>query len=526
MNIEAVLFDRDGTLVADVPYNGDPHRVQPVAGARAALDRLRAAGVKVGLITNQSGVARGWLTSEQVAAVNDRVERTLGSFDAIVVCPHGPEDGCGCRKPAPGMVTEAAGRMGVRPEACVVIGDIGSDMEAATAAGARGILVPTAVTRPEEVAAASEVASSLGEAVDRVLEGGKAHVLVARLDSLGDVLLAGPAVRAVAARASRVTLLCGPRGRAVAELLPGVDDILCFQAPWIDPEPDPVSKDEVGGLVDELAARRIDQAIVLTSFHQNALPLALILRMADVPTIAAISEDYPGSLLDVRHRVPPLIHEVERSLSLAATLGYELPPGDEGRLAIMRTATPAVRTGLRPDGPYVAVHPGASVPARAWSPSRYRDLVRELTASGRRVVVTGGPDETGLTASVVAGAPGTVDAGGALSVAQLADVLAGAGVVVTGNTGPAHLASAVGTPVVSLFAPTVPAACWRPWAVPHVLLGVQDIGCAGCRARQCPVPGHPCIDTVTVADVTGAVEQLWGPPEVSRPAPSAAGALV
>jgi HAD superfamily hydrolase (TIGR01662 family) len=515
--IEAVLFDRDGTLVEDVPYNGDPDQVRPVPGARAALDRLRAAGVKVGLVTNQSGVARGWLTPEQVAAVNDRVERTLGSFDAIVICPHGPGDGCACRKPAPGMVTEAAWRLGVRPEACAVIGDIGSDMEAAAAAGARGILVPTPVTRPEEVEAAPEVASSVAEAVDRLLQKRKPHVLVARLDSLGDVLLAGPAVRAVAAGASRVTLLCGPRGRAAAELLPGVDDVVCFRAPWIDPDPDPVSPEAVSRLVDELAGRRIDQAVVLTSFHQSALPLALLLRLAGVPTVAAISEDYPGSLLDVRHRVPDLIHEVERSLSLVASLGYEVPSGDDRRLAIQRAGT----NPLTRHEPYVAVHPGASVPARAWSPQRYCELVGELAASGRQVVVTGGPDEASLTASVAGGAPGVIDAGGSLSFAELAEVLASADVVVTGNTGPAHLAAAVGTPVVSLFAPTVPAACWRPWAVPQVLLGVQDIGCAGCRARQCPVPGHPCIDTVTVAEVIQAVQRLS-----PAPAPAARGALV
>jgi histidinol-phosphate phosphatase family protein len=166
---DAVLFDRDGTLVVDVPYNGDPEQVVPVPGARPALDRLRAAGVRLAVVSNQSGVARGLLTSDQVAAVNARVAELLGPFEAVLVCEHGPDDGCGCRKPRPGLVLEAADRLGVDPTRCVLVGDIGADVEAARAAGARPLLVPTAVTRPDEVAAAPEVVADLATAVDLVL---------------------------------------------------------------------------------------------------------------------------------------------------------------------------------------------------------------------------------------------------------------------------------------------------------------------------------------------------------------------
>ena len=333
----------------------------------------------------------------------------------------------------------------------------------------------------------------------------KHHVLVARLDNEGDVLLAGPAVRAVAAGARRVTMLCGPRGRAAAALLPGVDDIVVHRAPWIDPEPDPVDREATLTLVEELAALRLDQGIILTSFHQSPLPLALLLRLAGVPVLAATSEYYPGSLLDVRHRIDDDVHEVERSLDLVATLGYGLPPGDDGRLAVRRSfldLPPAV------EEPYVVVHPGASVPARAWE--KNAALVDALVADGRRVVVTGGAAEKDLT-SAVAGAPRpeVLNLGDATTLADLAGVLAGADVVVVGNTGPAHLAAAVGTPVVSLFAPTVPAVRWRPWRVPHALL-YRDVPCAGCRARVCPVEGHPCLGGVTVEEVLAAVRRLAG----------------
>ena len=345
------------------------------------------------------------------------------------------------------------------------------------------------------------------------------RVLVARLDSAGDVLLSGPAVRAVAASGAHVTYLCGPRGRAAAGLLPGVDDVVVHRAPWIDPEPEPVSREETLALVDELAGRRLQQAIVLTSFHQSPLPLALLLRLAGVPTVVAISEDYPGSLLDVRHRVDEDVHEVERALSLVATLGYRLPDGDDGRLRLLDRPSPAVPDVVPVPPPYVVVHPGASVPARAWSPSANAALVDALVADGRRVVVTGGADEAVLT-SRVAGPPrpGVVDLGGRTDLARLAQVLAHADAVVVGNTGPAHLAAAVGTPVVSLFAPTVPASRWRPWGAPHVLLGDQAIACAGCRARSCPVDGHPCLSGVGVAEVLDAVDRLAPRPSVPRAA--------
>ena len=166
---KAVLFDRDGTLVADVPYNGDPGRVVLMPGAREALDRLRAAGVATAVVSNQSGVARGYLRVEQVEAVNRRVEELAGPLGPWLVCVHGPAEGCRCRKPAPGLIEAAAGALGVDARDCVVIGDIGADVEAARAAGARGVLVPTAVTRDKEVAAAPEVAADLLSAVELVL---------------------------------------------------------------------------------------------------------------------------------------------------------------------------------------------------------------------------------------------------------------------------------------------------------------------------------------------------------------------
>jgi histidinol-phosphate phosphatase family protein len=166
---DAVLFDRDGTLVVDVPYNGDPEQVRPVPGAVEAVAEARAAGLPIGVVTNQSGLARGAFTPEQMAAVHARIDGLFGPFDVWSVCPHGPDDGCDCRKPAPGSVRAAVDRLGVDPESCALVGDIGADVDAARAAGALGILVPTGATETAELAAAPIVCRDLGTAVAYLL---------------------------------------------------------------------------------------------------------------------------------------------------------------------------------------------------------------------------------------------------------------------------------------------------------------------------------------------------------------------
>ncbi len=223
---DAVLLDRDGTLVEDVPYNSDPDKVRPVPGARVALDRLRAAGLKLAVVTNQSGLARGLFTERQLHRVHRRIEALLGPFDCWQVCPHDDGDGCACRKPRPGLVHAAARALGTVPTRCALIGDIGRDVTAALAAGATGILVPR---RPA---------------------GGAA---------------------------------LWPPGRAAADLLPGVDEVIEHRLPWIDPAPAPVDPQEMAALVTRLAAVAADEAVIFTSFHQSPLPLALLLRMAGSP---------------------------------------------------------------------------------------------------------------------------------------------------------------------------------------------------------------------------------------------------
>lgn len=329
------------------------------------------------------------------------------------------------------------------------------------------------------------------------------NVLVVRLDSFGDVLLAGPAVRAAARDATRLTMLCSPQGEPAARMLPGVDDVIVWRAPWEGADAPTVEEAELDGLLAQLREGAYDAALVLTSFHQSPLPTALLLRMAGIALIGADSVDHPGRLLDVRHHRAPGRHEAEAALDTAVAMGFRPATGDDGRLRVLPAPDTAALTG---NGPYVVVHPGADAPARSWGVERNAEAVTLLADAGHRVVVTGGPEETALTQQVSGDV--AVDLGGRTDARRLAGVLGAADVVVSGNTGPAHLAAALRTPVVSLFAPVVPASRWAPYGVPVVLLGDQRAPCADTRARTCPVPGHPCLHGVTAADVVSAVHKL------------------
>ncbi|MEU8925255.1 HAD-IIIA family hydrolase [Kitasatospora sp. NPDC048545] len=137
-----MLFERDGTLIRDVSCNGDPAMVQPAGGIRAALALLRAAGVALGVVSNQPGVARGQIGREQVEAVQSRTEALLGPFDLWAVCPHGPHDGCGCRMPGAVLVAEACRALDLAPPLVTVIAGRSAAIEAALSAGAHAIRVP------------------------------------------------------------------------------------------------------------------------------------------------------------------------------------------------------------------------------------------------------------------------------------------------------------------------------------------------------------------------------------------------
>jgi ADP-heptose:LPS heptosyltransferase len=334
------------------------------------------------------------------------------------------------------------------------------------------------------------------------------HVLVVRLDSMGDVLICGPAVRAVAAHASKVTMLVGPRGIEAARLLPGVDDVIVWDCPWISAETAPVCSADVERVTAAIGTTGATEALVLTSFHQSALPTALVLRLAGVGWISALSVDYPGSLLDMRLPEPDDGPEPVRMLAVAEAAGFARPASDDGRLAVVDVGA-SVPADLPPE--FVVAHPGAAAASRTCSPGAWAAIVRALRDAGWAVAITGSASERGTVDAVLHAQradDGIRDLAGTLTLAQLAAVMRSASCVIAGNTGPAHVAAAVGAAVVSLFSPVVPARRWAPYGEAVTVLGDQDAPCADSRATTCPVPGHPCLDGVPSATVVAAVAAL------------------
>jgi len=326
---------------------------------------------------------------------------------------------------------------------------------------------------------------------------GPARLLVVRPDNLGDVLMAGPALSALRAAApqARIELLASPAGATAAALLPEVDDVVTAQVSWqrFDAEPGPPDAD----LIAELRAREYAAAVILTSFSQSPWPAGYATQLAGIPIRAGTSKEFGGAGLT--HWVPAPddgLHQVDRALYLLDRLGVPAGP------ATLHAAVPAAArdaaqaalagAGVAPDAPYAVLLPGASCPSRRYPADRFRAVARGLARAGLPVAVSGPGSERDLVADVVAGEPGVLDLAGALDVPGLAGLLAGAAVAITNNSGGAHLADAVGTPVAVLFAGTEQVEQFAPRSVRSAVLGVPT-PCTPCRQLRCPFELQ-CLD--------------------------------
>ena len=141
----AVFFDRDGTLIVDRGYLSSPDQVEFPAGALEMLRELQRRGFALVVISNQSGIGRGFISEEEARAVDERFRGLLAgegiSLDGVYYCPHLPEDGCDCRKPKPGLLLEAARELDLDLEESYMVGDKISDAEAGDAAHVRPVLI-------------------------------------------------------------------------------------------------------------------------------------------------------------------------------------------------------------------------------------------------------------------------------------------------------------------------------------------------------------------------------------------------
>jgi lipopolysaccharide heptosyltransferase II len=343
------------------------------------------------------------------------------------------------------------------------------------------------------------------------------NVLCVRLDALGDVLMTTPALRALkeGRPLRRLTLLTSPAAAPLAPLLPEVDECLVYDAPWMkataprrDSRPD-------FAMIELLRRRRFDAAVIFTVYSQNPLPAALVCLLAGIPRRLAHCRENPYQLLTEWVREPEpgetIRHEVRRQLDLVAAVGCRT--SDERlSLRVPPSASAAVRAllpaaGVAPQRPWVLVHPGASAPSRRYPPGRFAEVADLLAGEhGLPVVFSGTAPERELIDDVRAAmrSPSSTLAG-RLDLAELAALIAEACVLVTNNTGPAHIAAAVGTPVVDLYALTNPQ--HTPWLVPHRVL-YHDVPCKYCYKSVCPLGHHDCLARVPPAAVVQATLEL------------------
>jgi lipopolysaccharide heptosyltransferase II len=342
------------------------------------------------------------------------------------------------------------------------------------------------------------------------------RVLAIRLDALGDVILTSPALRALrdSEPARRITLLTSPSGAAAAALLPSVDEVIVYEAPWLKATPARPDASHEHAMAARLAGERFDAAVIFTVYSQSPLPSALLCYLAGIPRRLAHCHENPYQLLTDWIPDPDpaqgIRHEVRRQLDLVAAVGcttaderlaLRLPPG-----AVERAAALLDQLGLDGTRPWAVVHAGSTAPSRRYASDRFAAVVRGLARAGVEVVFTGSAEEADLVAGIrrAAGVE-AASLAGCLDLGELAALLARAPVLVSNNTGPVHVAAAMGTPVVDLYALTNPQ--HTPWGVPHRVLS-HDVPCKYCYKSVCPVGHHQCLDAVEPESVVAAALDL------------------
>ncbi|MBW8900415.1 MAG: glycosyltransferase family 9 protein [Massilia sp.] len=356
------------------------------------------------------------------------------------------------------------------------------------------------------------------------------RILCVRLDSLGDVLMCTPAMRALrqALPGRTLTLLGSPSGAAALPFIPELMDAIAWEAPWSNRASIPPAHADGLALAAALAARAFDAAVIFTTYTQSALPAALLCQLAGIPLRLAHCRENPYGLLTdwIPDPEPATIvrHEVQRQLALvqrvgcrSAALGLSFVPRPAD---VAATRVRLGAAGIDPDRPYLLLHPGASAASRRYPAGHWAQVLRLLAHDPQLpLVLTGNAAESELVDQIqFASAVSAISLAGRLTLGELGAALRLAAVVVTNNTGPAHMAAAVGTPVVDLYALTNPQ--HTPWHVRSRVL-FHDVPCRFCYKSTCPEGHQACLAGVAPERVAAAVRELLGtarPPGIDTPA--------
>lgn len=336
-------------------------------------------------------------------------------------------------------------------------------------------------------------------------------ILCMRLDALGDVLMTSPAIYALKKAGKRVTLLTSRSGAAAATLMPFIDEVIVYDPPWMKGTNDPANSEKDLDFITTLKGRSFDGGIIFTVYSQNPLPSALTLYLADIPLRAAYCRENPYHLLThwtpEREPAELLRHEVQRQLDLVEGLGIEI----QDRRMQVTIRDEEVRKishliGETRDAPLIVVHPGSTAQSRRYDPDKFSSVIELLGRKGATIVVTGSGGEEDLVEEVVRSSPTPViPLVNVLTLSEFAALLSLAHLLISNNTGPVHLAAAVGTPVVDLYALTNPQ--HTPWGVPSLVLYVPT-DCAFCYKSYCREGHHDCLQKIPPQRVVEAGLEL------------------
>lgn len=303
------------------------------------------------------------------------------------------------------------------------------------------------------------------------------NILVVRADNMGDVLLSSPAIRALKETFScKITLLTSTKARGLNNLLPEIDEFLVVDVPWVQNEEshDPAIYLD---LINKIKSKTFDGCVIFTVYSQNPMPAILLAYLAGIPLRLAYCRENPYHLLS--HWIPDpepyqvIKHQVTRDLDLVAAIGAHTRD-EQLKISLQPGLYEMVQEKLRQSGVvlsdynYYVLHPGVSEVKRRYPKERWIALATRLVAQeSLPVLISGGKGETGIAAEI-ADAAGCTAIAGLLALDEFAALLENAKAVVSVNTGTVHLATAVQTPLVVLYAQTNPQHV--PWLVHHKVL--------------------------------------------------------
>lgn len=352
------------------------------------------------------------------------------------------------------------------------------------------------------------------------------RVLCVRLDSIGDVLMTTPALRAVRTlpAVEHITLLTSAGGAEAGRLVSEVDEVWTGEVAWLKHTPQRQSPAYDRQLIERIADAQFDAAIIFTVLTQNPLPSAMMCYLAGVPLRLAHCRENPYQLLTDwvidTETMATARHEVVRQLDLVHTIGattsddrLSMRIGDDVREHMLAWLD---SRGLAQSRRWCVLHPGATAPSRRYPQEMYAQVAQSLNEQGFHLIITGDAHEADLVAAVARDCSQAIPLVGALDVEQLAALIDAAPLVLTNNTGPAHIAAAVGTPVVDLYALTN--SQHTPWRVPQRVLS-YDVPCRNCLKSICPLGHNDCLRRIEPESVVDAVLELWHECEVLEKAP-------